>query len=141
MQKHHDLLLVTRKLFRAAHNQRGRKKILLLQGVRMHPVGSGISGWKSVTARFAGLEQRHRHIGHAVLIPGGQQPVPMDHGFLGKGILQVHLNSVAGGKGQSRLVIGTGKAEHGRGAAIDLNRPRYDSEFERWRRGTNSTPR
>ena len=30
VQKEHDLLLVTRKFFRAAHNQRGRKKVLLL---------------------------------------------------------------------------------------------------------------
>ena len=104
-------------------------------------MGSGISGWKSVTARFAGLEQRHRETGHAVLTPSGQQAMPMDHGFLGKGILQLHPCGFTGNKVQSRLVIGTGKPEHGRGTAIDLNRPRYDSKLEGLWRRSNGTAR
>ena len=87
------------------------------------------------------FEQRHRKIGNAVLIPRGQQTMPMDQGFLGKGILQVHFSRFAGDKVQSRPVIGTSKAEHGRGAAINLNRTRNNSKFEGLRRGSNGTTR
>jgi hypothetical protein len=65
----------------------------------------------------------------------------MDQGFLGKGILQVHFSRFAGDKVQSRPVIGTGKAEYGRGAAIDINCPRNDSKLEGLLRGSNGTTR
>jgi hypothetical protein len=60
----------------------------------------------------------------------------MDESFLGKGILQLHPCRFTGNKVQSRPVIGTGKAEHGRGAAIDLNRPRYNGKLKGLLRGT-----
>ena len=132
VQQDHDLLLVARRILGIAHDQRRRHQRLLLQQVmRMHPVGARQRDGEVVVVAFARRERRLGDAGHAVLVVGRRQAVPVDQRRLLHRVAEPHPEPLAGIHDEAMRAIGLQQPEHLGGLALHLDGAGGDRELDR----------
>jgi hypothetical protein len=120
-QHEDDLLLVGSVALIMDDKGSGHEQLLLQTLVRVHPERSAEAQWKVVIGASARWYRWSRYAGHAVLLPGRRQTVPMDQARFADLVFHPDAKPRARPRHDAGRSVGLRNSEHRRGLAVDLD--------------------